>query len=388
MLRKRFVRAVVLVLMSVSMVAIAGTRASVSEASANGGRTMTLLSVVSSKGDPVGRGKSWSFTQDSGTVQFGGSEGQLGFRLLANNTDYQVQLAAPAGKQLTTGTYRSARRAGLNGAHPGLWVAGNGEGCNTITGSYVIHSIVADTDGNVRQLDVSFTQYCDDASAPLHGRLLVNMPRLGPLALTSSHPITVKGEPTSLTALAHPGSRVRFYDGRKTIGSAKAGAHGVARITTSDLDQGTHYLTAQTNAGTSSRLVQVVYPPTNSFWYHSLGGDELGSGSTASYTPKWSSISFTGTTKQFTVSVATNHSDWLITLQPPAGQLLHKGAYKRSVGIAGGGAGRSCSTEHGSLTIHSIRSTARGRVTSTRLTFAIDCAGSKDPYTGVVNFDV
>lgn len=361
-------------------------------AEASAPSTTTLLSVVSEPGDPVGQGEAWAFTDANGTVQFGGNEGDVRFRILANHTDYQVELTAPAGQQLTTGSYTNAGRAGFNGTHPGLWVAGEGRGCNTDTGSFVIRSLATAASGAIVELDVSFTQYCDGASAPLRGVLKYQAPQPPAVPLSSSHPITVQGEPTTLTAQAPSGSAVSFYDGSTRIGAATADSHQLARFTTAALGVGTRYLTARVGSRVSPRVVQSVSSNRTSFWYHSAVGDSSGAGATGVFAPTWSTLSISGTTKRFVIDAVAD-TGWQIAVEAPVGTVLHTGSYGHtqgsattgSAGLGVAGAG-GCNAQHGSFRILSMHATASGTITDVALTFVEYCDNDAYPNTGTARF--
>ncbi len=81
---------------------------------------------------------------------------------------------------------------------------------------------------------------------------------------------TVTGETVTLTATvtasdsSTPTGTVEFFDGTTSLGTAAVGANGVAVLTTSALDEGTHTITAVYlgapgyNASTSGNLTQIV----------------------------------------------------------------------------------------------------------------------------------
>ena len=57
-----------------------------------------------------------------------------------------------------------------NAVKGGLSWGGNGRGCNTLTGWFVIDKI-SYVNGNVKELDARFEQHCEGGSSALRGRI-------------------------------------------------------------------------------------------------------------------------------------------------------------------------------------------------------------------------
>jgi hypothetical protein len=74
-------------------------------------------------------------------------------------------------RNLASGAYADAERAPFATAgHPGLDVTMQGRGCNTVSGSFVIHSVNIAPDQSVDFIDVSFSQLCEGQLPALVGR--------------------------------------------------------------------------------------------------------------------------------------------------------------------------------------------------------------------------
>jgi hypothetical protein len=81
----------------------------------------------------------------------------------AGNGRWSVNLASARGIELDAGTYAGAVRVmSREGSQPGIDVTGNAQGCNSLTGEFVVHEIAMDLD-NVQSLAASFRQRCDPA---------------------------------------------------------------------------------------------------------------------------------------------------------------------------------------------------------------------------------
>ena len=73
------------------------------------------------------------------------------------------------------GTYENAERSAFRSPNsPGLDVYGNGRGCNTLTGRYVVREAVFADDGSVENLAIDFEQSCEGTMPPLIGAVRIN----------------------------------------------------------------------------------------------------------------------------------------------------------------------------------------------------------------------
>lgn len=74
---------------------------------------------------------------------------------------WTANLSAPEGKKLLPGIYREAERAAFHSPKkPGLSFSGNGKGCNKSIGTFAIHMLEYQANGEVGILEASFLQYC------------------------------------------------------------------------------------------------------------------------------------------------------------------------------------------------------------------------------------
>jgi hypothetical protein len=91
-----------------------------------------------------------------------------------NGDWWSMDLNAPLGKTLAAGEYPEATRAPFSGAGAGIDIGGNGRGCNTITGSFVVAEAVYGPYGYVEKFDATFEQHCEGGTAALRGRVVIN----------------------------------------------------------------------------------------------------------------------------------------------------------------------------------------------------------------------
>lgn len=145
----------------------------------------TSLVFTSEPGDYIGQGLTEHFAPPNDTFTLfseQGGDGTLattsGFRVYVSAQDsetWSVVIDPPRGQTLHTGTYSVATRAAFRGGDAaGLDVYGDGRGCNMSFDSFTIIQLVANKAGVISAVDVSFTQHCEQATAPaLTGRVAV-----------------------------------------------------------------------------------------------------------------------------------------------------------------------------------------------------------------------
>ena len=223
---------------------------------ARAGATYTSsYSFVSAAGDYIGQGATASYAEPSATFGMSGSVGSLQFSVSTSTEWWYVDLAAPIGQQLQSGTtYTNAMRAAFRtGSAPGLDVFGDGRGCNTVYGQFTINSIASDSSGNVTLLDATFTQNCEQPTAPpLNGVVKYRIPHIASTstALSTSASTAPYATAVTFTATVTPSAggaatgSVTFADGGTTLGTGTLDASGTATLTTWALAIGSHSITA------------------------------------------------------------------------------------------------------------------------------------------------
>jgi hypothetical protein len=140
------------------------------------------LQLDSEAGDVIGQGQQRSFTHmTDSTFQRQGGVSEIDVSVYTYTSRvWGVQLAAPPGRTLTTGTYEGAVRARFQGAgQPGLDVGGEGRGCNVLSGRFVIHELDFARVG-IRRLRATFEQHCENAQPALRGEVLIGNPSAQP----------------------------------------------------------------------------------------------------------------------------------------------------------------------------------------------------------------
>ncbi len=138
----------------------------------------TFLSLRGETGDFVVGPKRLLFTPDGNTfnVQSNFHNGvSIVFQTPSLDQFWSLDFAAPNGQRLTRGAYEGATRFPFEASsEPGLWLAGDGVGCNTITGRFQVQQAAYASDGTVLVFAATFEQHCDGAQAAAFGEIRFN----------------------------------------------------------------------------------------------------------------------------------------------------------------------------------------------------------------------
>jgi uncharacterized delta-60 repeat protein len=143
---------------------------------------VTSLTMTSQKGDYIGQGQTYSY--DANTGKFG-VQRNFDNGVSFNYTDsanpgyvwWYLDFAAPAKATLVPGFYGNAVRYPFqSSSQPGLDIAGEGRGSNTLTGNFTVKQAAYDASGNVLAFDVTFEQHSEGATPALTGEMKYGMP--------------------------------------------------------------------------------------------------------------------------------------------------------------------------------------------------------------------
>ncbi len=357
--------------------------------------SVTEFSFVSAPGDFIGQGGSGSYSPANWIFTITGYAGFVRFQLRAKDSfdDWEVDLAAPIGGQLHPGVYSDAQRATFRtGEHPGLDVSGPGRGCDQVFGSFVIRAISATSDGAIDALDATFSQNCESATAPpLQGVVKYRAPADGPIKLTSSNPVTVAGEPVTLTAEVAAGriGVVHFRDRKRPLGNVAVDGNGLANLTTTRLGIGTHLIRATFNATASPTVVQNVRSNALSYWFISGATNGPLNGATASYARPADNVGVYAEPSRLTVQGFDLDNLFRFDFYPPSGEQLHEGTYSDlpgSNGYLSVGGGGACDVYRGNVTVNDIEIDTAGNVALLDVSFDAQCNYTGATITGRVHY--
>jgi len=155
-------------------VAIAATLCATASSASAGAVAPATLSMTSEAGDFVGQGGAYHYASATGdafaTFDAGAA---VRVRVIAANGDWWwVELAAPHGLRFAPGAYAGATRYPIQQPGvPGLSVAGNGRGCNALTGSFEVYEARYAADGRLQRFHASFVQHCEGEAPALLGSI-------------------------------------------------------------------------------------------------------------------------------------------------------------------------------------------------------------------------
>ena len=178
---------------------VGGRSATLQATTFQAGTRFTGLYLDSDSGDYIGGGRVRYDLAPPSTVELWiNTRSELRFAIYpADGTWWYFSLQAPTGAELRPGTYENALRWPFQGASPGLDFSGDGRGCNTLTGRFIIHDIAFDVAGQLQRIAVDFEQHCEGGMAALYGEFNYN----------SSFPFGIFGNVTATNvALASRGA--------------------------------------------------------------------------------------------------------------------------------------------------------------------------------------
>jgi hypothetical protein len=313
-------------------ITIGNATLTINQAAPHASTAVARLRFDSDPGDYIGRGT--SIDQTYTASQFEVLVQPLPFGLLFSSkvgSSWTLSLAAPSG-QLAPGLYENVARAPFQASgQPGLSFYGDGRGCNSVTGRFLISEIVFGPSG-VQRLHARFEQHCDNASVKLRGEIWIDeQGNTTPPFLPAFPPIPATPT-TFLTIQSQPGD---------PVGSGQSATYTLAQAVFSTLNY-------------SNQAVQVdVRPP--------------------------SGLAFS----------------WSLKLGAAAGQTLALGTYNnasmspvRPAGVPEmfirSGNGVSCNTNSGTFTVLEFVVGPNGEVQRFRATFEQYCNGSTAPLRGEI----
>jgi hypothetical protein len=129
------------------------------------------VDLQSDAGDFIGVGKNYFYTQADAQI-ISTATGNFFSIDIHGDQMWTGDFKAPnTVSQLQPGTYSNLTRYPFNDpAVGGLSWYGEGRGCNTLTGWFVIDNATY-TNGNLTEIDLQFEQHCEGTTAALHGQI-------------------------------------------------------------------------------------------------------------------------------------------------------------------------------------------------------------------------
>lgn len=141
--------------------------------------TPSTFSISGDEGDYITGHRNYAYTTAVGDKFTAVSGDNLNYLFVTINGHnggdwWSVEFSAARGKKpekLTPGKYLNATRALFNDDGYGLYVSGNGRGCNRLFGSFVINDLSFGPKGEVNRLDATFEQHCEGDRSAARGHI-------------------------------------------------------------------------------------------------------------------------------------------------------------------------------------------------------------------------
>ena len=155
--------------------------------SAFGSTPQTFLTLDSQPGDYIGQGVTQTLTPANGTFTVTNTLDTVSVSF--NTPDYSqfwyLDFGSPTTQKFGLGEYEGATRTAFRSpTRPGIDVSGDGRGCNTDAGRFLVSDFALNTDGTIARLAIDFEQHCEGAAPALYGSFrykstVAAVPRLG-----------------------------------------------------------------------------------------------------------------------------------------------------------------------------------------------------------------
>ncbi|MGZ5194311.1 MAG: hypothetical protein ACXWJM_02950 [Ramlibacter sp.] len=131
--------------------------------------TVTTVDLQSDPGDYIGQGQSYHYSKANSNLSVTVDHGVIAVNIAGDQSWGGHFQFSRVQSVLRPGTYANLTRYpfSISGRGSLEW-SGQGRGCNTLTGSFVVNSATY-VNGVLQSFSLSFTQHCEGAGAALHG---------------------------------------------------------------------------------------------------------------------------------------------------------------------------------------------------------------------------
>lgn len=402
---------------------------------ANPADPITAIHISGDQGDWVSQGKTWyentlvaKFTpnkpnSNNPEVHMDVEGGDFG--------QWDLDFAPPSGQPLQNDfAYLDAQRYPFQGSGPGLNVDGNGAGCNTLDGKFIIKDLQVAGDGTVLSFAADFEQRCDGATSALYGKIRYNSTFSldDPVAVAGPEQAVTQGDTVTLSGGASDpggdGTTITSWQWTQISGPSVdlsgADTQDVTFIP-GDVPPGGETLVFQLTITNSLGLVStedvtvlVANPadPQTGIYLQGIA-DQYGEDSVKTLLRQPLDGSFTATTPSANaVTVGYTAPDgkfWNLTFVPPQGQKFHVGTYANvsdaappdpsspaDIGATPGSQAQMlitdryfynvCQTVGGQFTVEQVTYDDGGNVTAFAADFKQTCDGSAATLRGKVRY--
>lgn len=408
-------RALALALLALVLVPLA-------PANASAGTAVRSVTVISEPGDYVGAGESWAWFTGSGQVSVQRwTEGAIVVSVAGGETggSFDLWFAPPTGERLEVGVYEGVERYPFQTAgRAGMSIAGEGRGCNSLTGRFEILSMDDDLDS----VWILYEQHCEGAEEAVFGEIRIGQTTDTDLFVTPTRthwpeqypgtdgrvvPVTVANLGADAFDVADPVisevvGEPAFSVAHENCASVPAGGQCTVYVAFTPPDPGVHEAVLSVDAGPGGKR-EVVLRGTGSagvtsLEMHSDDGDSIGQGEDFAFDP--TNATFTAYGTDADVHLVVEHGDdiWRLDFRPDANRLLLPGTTFEGAarygfnspsqpGMDVSGRGSGCNSLTGTFAVdHARYSSSRLRELS--LTFEQHCEGAAAALRGRLEWRV
>lgn len=382
------------------------------------------VALFSDRGEFVGQHEQHIYRPGNATLTIGAATDVLRLKVeQPSGLGFSIDLAAPAGEQLTVGRYDGAERVPFQRpGHPGLTIDGEGRGCSSVVGSFEIKELVKGPDDSVERLWLLYEHHCEGDPPALFGEVRIGMPPDaggGGVA-----PALVRWPKAEVNRLSTRVSVTFVADSATTIDSVALGGPDAERFLLDDdcsaialaagdscqvwvqperLAQAGEVdasltLTETGGVAHTTQLAATAVATLTRMQLWSDWDDWVGMGDTVDVSSEDASfrVGGDGTTLYILPSGYETSVGWHAIFSAPAGETIGPGHYEGVVlrGYPPGadpgmdvGAGIACNTITGEFTVHELTFDPwSGRINAADVTFEQHCNGAAPALRGSVRF--
>jgi hypothetical protein len=199
------------------------------------GTPQTFLILNSQPGDYVGQGQYQVFTPSDGTfsAQSAGRGGVV-VSFQSNTSWWYLYFGPPDADKFVRSEYEGIQRFAFHSpSKPGMDVFGDGRGCDTDTGRFLLSDIAIAPDGTIERVAIDFEQHCEGNTPALYGSIRFNsavsaVPRFGIGNATAFKGTAGTSDAGMIVALSMPAKKTVTVQFQTADGTGIAGTDYVA----------------------------------------------------------------------------------------------------------------------------------------------------------------